>query len=405
VGVSGASDAIRIFLSMLMVVAGAGLAAADEAAQSAVTTRDQLITIAGQLNFYGERDGANGLWQQLRLLDEGDPAAPVGEVETAYWNMMYDENDLRWDGFIRQRCAEAIALAEQRLAQDPDDAEAHYHVGRAMMHLARINGVRGSYMAAGKVGEEGRVHLERALELRPDWTDPKYQLGVYYYFASMLPGLVKWASFLWFIPTGDRETGLAYLDEVANNPGAHRDEARMLLMVVRNYHEPLDPEGALEFATDLHQRYPDNPLIHFELLEVLFSNGEWAGVEQEAMQLEKARVRDPRAEGRQRMARIWRARVLLQTGRTDQAWALIAPMRDDDPTLPSWGLHWLRLTRGQILDVQGQRDGAVAEYEAVLEYAPEDNERSRAFAQMGLSAPFDPAEHSPRPDVAAAGGR
>jgi tetratricopeptide (TPR) repeat protein len=260
-------------------------------------------------------------------------------------------------------------------------------------------------MAAGKVGEEGRVHLERALELRPDWVDPKYQLGVYYYFASMLPGMIKWANFLWFIPTGDRETGLAYIDEVANTPGVHRDDARILLMIVRNYHEPPDPQGALVFATDLHQRYPDNPLIHFELLEVLFSNGEWESAEHEAIQLEKVRMRDPQAEGRQRMARVWRARVLLQTGRTDQAWALIAPMRDDDPTLPSWGLHWLRLTRGQILDVQGQRDDAVAEYEAVLEYAPEDNERSRAFAQLGLGAPFDPAEHAPRPDVAAAGGR
>jgi len=359
--------------------------------------RDRLLTMGHRLNYVGTPDAADAIWQQLGALDPGDPAAAVGEVDTIYWRLMYDESELGYDARIRERTGEAVRLADQRLEANPEDADTHYQLGRALMQRARLEGTRGHFMTAGRDGERGREHLERALVLRPDWSDPKYPLGLYYYFASLLPSLVRWASFLWFVPVGDRDTGLRYLAEVAGTAGLHRDDARLLLMIIRSYHEPQDPGAALAFARDLHARYTDNPLLHFELVEVLFATGRWSEAEECARALEQTSARSIGATGRARMARVWRARALLQTRRPHEAWALVEPMREDDPALPAWGVHWMRITRGHIHDVLGQREPARVQYELVLEYAPPEYDRSRALAEAGLARRFDPVDLEPGP--------
>jgi tetratricopeptide (TPR) repeat protein len=58
----------------------------------------------------------------------------------------------------------AIDLFEQVLAADPDHAEAHYNIARALIEVDRAS--------------DAEAHLRRAIEIRPDFADAQFNLAV-----------------------------------------------------------------------------------------------------------------------------------------------------------------------------------------------------------------------------------
>ena len=55
---------------------------------------------------------------------------------------------------------------------------------------------------------------------------------------------------------------------------------------------------------------------------------------------------------------------------------------------PYWGGAWINLTRGRILDVQGERERAVVAYRRVLDYRrPRGSERAAELAKLALKEP------------------
>ena len=340
--------------------------------------------------FEGDLAAANRVWGEIRKRDPGHPAAPVFEVNTLYWMQMYDEDDTRWDDAILERSGEGIRLAVARLDDDPDDLEGHFYLGQALMHRGRIKGIRGRYLSAGTDGERARKHLERVLELRPDLVDGRYQVGLYYYYASLLPRIVsRWLGWLWFVPSGDGPTGLRYLNEVRTDGDLFRDDAAFILGNIYTYHEPQFHDRAVVLVHDLHERYPSNTLIHFELLEILFEIGDYAGSAEEARKLQTNSGRGGLERGRIDMARAWQARAELQLGDPETAWRTLSFFDDDGPERPYWGGAWVNLTRGRILDVLGERERAVVRYERVLAYrSPQGSRRASELARLALEEPF-----------------
>jgi tetratricopeptide (TPR) repeat protein len=352
-------------------------------------------------NFAGEFEAANRVWRELRELDPAHPAGPLFEVSTLYWFQMFDESVTRWDAAILAGCVEAIALAQARLDADPDDLEGNLYMGLALMNRGRLRGIRGKYVKAGTDGEVAREHLERVLELRPDLVDGRFQIGLYYYYASLVPRIVsRFFGWLWFVPSGDGPTGLRYLHEVLETGDLFRDDAAFMLVNIYTYHEPEFRHHALVLVRHLHERFPRNALIHFELIELLYLQRDWRGVIAEASRLEAETGGSELERGRRTMATVWRARAELLSGEPQAAWQTLAGFGDDGPQSPNWAGAWINLTRGQILDVQGERGSAVAEYRRVLAYeSPKGSERASELAEQALQRPFRIEE---RPSMRAA---
>ena len=296
----------------------------------------------------------------------GHPAGPVFEVTTLYWRQTFDESNPQYDDAIRRRSEDGRAICKERLKRDPNDAEAHFYMGQSLMALARLAVVRGRFLRAGVLGEDARVHMERALELRADWADVKHPLGVYYFYASALPKVMKLLSWLWFVPKGDGPLGLAYLEEARAKGDLHRSDAAFILLNIHTYLAP-DYVRALKLAYELHAEFPDNSLLHFEILEVLAAMRDWDRLIEEARKLESGsggRVHDV---GRRKMAVVWRAGAELELGRADDALDTLAVFGDTPPETPSWASAWIHLHRGRALDVLGRRDEALAEYRVVVD--------------------------------------
>lgn len=369
---------LGMLLGMLSGLPAPGLASQPEF--------DGLIEQGMNRLFQGDRDGADRIWQRLREIDPTHPAAPVYEVATLYWRQVYDELDERFDAAIEARSQEAIRLAQARLAVDADDADAHFYLGQAYVDLGRLEGVRGRYLAAGRHGERGRAHLERALELEPDRVDARYPVGLYYYYADLVTRWFRWLRWLPFVPSGDGETGLRYLEQVAEHGRIHRFNARFILANIRTYHEPDQVGWALRTIEELHTRFPRNTLIHFEWIELLLMTSRYEEVVQESLELEAFEGGDELDQNRRELARIWRARAQLHAGRPGEAWRTLERYGDGEPESPTWGPAWVRLVRAQILDVRGARKAAVREYRTVKRHGR--SERASQLADEGLERPF-----------------
>jgi len=372
-------------------------------ASHADARRCELERLGMEANHQGRFGEADAAWQALAELDPEDPTAPLRRVETALWRLINDDGATGNDAVVRENAKHAIRLAEARLDRDPDDAVARGAKGQALVHLARLDGIRGNYLKAGRQGERGRQELQKALAQRPDLDDSRFLLGLYEYYAGVMPGFLKWVSWLWFVPKGDSAEGLRALERVAAGTSDHAVDARFILMNIRSYHAPTDLRYALETGRALHARYPDNALFHSELVEVLLLSGLYDEAIASARALEESRPEEVEAQARPGLARILRAQALLLSGEADAAWVLLEPMDEDTTRLPVWGGAWLHLVRGQIHDARGERPQAVVEYERVTGLEGQHyNRRAALIAEQALVAPFEPSAYRELPMVSAA---
>jgi tetratricopeptide (TPR) repeat protein len=340
---------------------------------------------------------ARKLWTELAEADPSEPAAPVFDAYTLFSMQVSDEHDTDYDAQIALRAEEGIGLARARVAADDEDADAQFLLGQALFHRARLKGIRGRLISAGSDGEEAREHLERALEARPAMADAKLPLGMWYFYAGRLPAFVKWMSWLWFIPTGDSETGLRFLQEVYANGDLYRWDAAFMLMNIYTQYEP-DHSKAFALGRELIERYPNNLLVRNEYLELLLAACRFEETIEEAQRIEALPAQDERSQALRRIARVWRARAEIQLGEPQRAQSVLAEFGQDGPERPYWGSAWIGLVRGHALDVQGQRAAARAEYERVSALEPPHGSRRAAqLAKEGLRTPFDPDARSCEP--------
>jgi tetratricopeptide (TPR) repeat protein len=382
-----------------------GFAAATAAAQSGsvvaeLRSPEQMLeqTIAFDskirrgltLNAEGRFDEALALWEGLRREFPRHPAPDLHEVDTRYWLMVYDDLVYDQDDAIERVSKRAIKKAEDLVEARPHDAEAHFFLGQGLMNLGRIYGVRMRIFRAGRLAERARESLERSLELDPNLVDARYSLGLYFYFASFLPDIVQWLSFLGFIPTGTAEQGIQNLEEVVRHGDRNQFAAEFMISNIVTYHEKrIDHPRAFEMIHKLHSEYPRNTLIHFELLEVLAVTERPGDVIREALILEANPGTSKHDVGRKEMARIWRARAEFESGHSDKALELLEVFESTGPVSPTWGHVYVQVTRGQISDVRGDREQALAEYRAVIDkgYPPEFS-RATEMAMEGLESPY-----------------
>ena len=318
-----------------------------------------------RLNHSGRYDAADAVWTKLRQDFPDHPAGTIYAMETLYSRQIYDLFDSRFDEEIETTGREALRLARAWQEAHPDSARAHLFVGQAEMQLGRFRAGTRKFYAAGRHAERAGDHLERALELDPGLVDARYWFGMYLYAAAELPNLLNWLDWLWFIPEGDAGQGLEALHEASAAGDIDRYSATLLLLNIFTYFER-DRSEATRLARSLHDRFPGNSFVHFELVRLLLSQRQYDATIMEAKRLESHPAQDRLDRGRVGMAQIWRARALTAEGDIDTAAGLLDRIDPDDDALPLWGRGWARLLKGQVALASGHRDEALAELEEVV---------------------------------------
>jgi len=165
---------------------------------------------------------------------------------------------------------EGIELGQQRIDDKRADSSTRYCTGalyglRAEYRL-RQSKMLGTALDAKRVR---RIMLD-LLEDEPECIDCRFWTGSYDYYADVIPGMIKFFRTLLFFPKGNKERGLATLQEVAEH--GRIDRYTTLWTLYSLYRElEKDPRLALATLERLHAAYPEDIDVWLTLAQHRFA--------------------------------------------------------------------------------------------------------------------------------------
>jgi tetratricopeptide (TPR) repeat protein len=254
----------------------------------------------------------------------------------------------------------ALALADERLREHPNDPDAHFQVGAAYAFLTTYKATVEGRLAGGfRTARRAYGEHERALALDPRRHDAGLTVGLYRYGVSTLSAPLRLLAGLAGFG-GGRERGLHLVEEAAAYPSDVQTNARFTLIVIYNREQRY--ADALRVIHELQQLYPRNRLLWLEAGSTALRAGRFDEARTAIDDGMNRLSRDlrPRAFGEDARWRYYRGSALVGLHRCDEA------ARDLRFVLEGGAPEWLRGRAhnelGKIADLAGNRAGAIAEY-------------------------------------------
>ena len=338
---------------------------------------------------------------RLRELEESHPDDPVPVYLQALalaWIVEQQPETTARDRELEQAADRAFSAADARLRADPDDARARFARGAASGVRSRHHLFRAQRADAARTAAQMRDDLLAARARDPEDADVLFGLGLYDYYVDVLPRFARLLRFLSRLPGGDRERGLRAIEEAARTSTLHGVEARVQLYEIHAFYEG-DPEAAAADMEELAHRYPGWPLWGLKLAEHLRDRlgayAESAAVARRMLGAGEAARREAGAAALA-LARLSLGESLLLDLRPEEARHALLPLLDEETGLPSLAAR-ARLLVGRSLELEGDREGAVAHYRA----AASDRD-ARKRAQGALAHLLSPAQVDGRRHLARA---
>ena len=212
---------------------------------------------------------------EAQAMQREQPEHPLGyllEAEARWWQIWCLSADYKYGmSFPRHRgkapgdqaylevVAKAEALAEASLAKH-ETAEMHLYAGMAGGLAARMYGLRAENRAAARAGVRAREHFLRALALDPSLADANMGLGLYNYYVDTLSTIARVLRFFMGIPGGSKEDGIKQMQLAIDHGQLTPALARYYLALCLHLYDQ-KYEQALQVATPLVEKYPENPIF------------------------------------------------------------------------------------------------------------------------------------------------
>lgn len=272
---------------------------------------------------------------------------------------------------------ESRVRAEKILKEDPGNLHGKYTIGALEGILGSFAlTIERSYKGALDHGKKAYQLHKEIIEEEPDYYDAYLTVGVYEYVVDNLPWYIKWLAVIVGY-RGDEERGFRYIQKTAEE-GVFADlNARVVQMVLFVREERY--EEALSRATELHQQFPRNYIVHLnqgQILERMGRNRKAGHVYAEFIQ--KVETRQPNYDRLEILpTRFLIARRLFDLGAFDLAEDQFEKIaQNGDASERQRAVSHLRL--GQIADLSGRREVARREYRKVLALREVDDSHQEA---------------------------
>jgi hypothetical protein len=329
-----------------------------------------------------------------------DAVGPYLEALVTVWRLEQRPPSVAADRELFRRVDEAVRLADQALARDPRDLRALLARGASRGVLSRFHLSRLQRSEAARAAVRMREDLLKVHESDPKSADALFGLGLYDYYADVLPKLAKVLRFLAGMPGGDRERGLARIESAGNGSLFHDDEVQAQLYEIHAFYEK-DPDRALSEIRGMRRRHPGWPLWALKLAEHLRDRmglyAQSAAVARDALEAgERGQANYQGAAGL--LARISLGESLLMDLRFADARRELLAVKDGPPEIAG-ALLRARLLLGRSLELEGDREGAMAHYRRAATSA---DRALRREAEAALRTPIGPPELEGRVLVAQA---
>jgi hypothetical protein len=339
------------------------------------------------LVYQGSTETALLRFAELCPENPADPACLYFEALALAWKIEETSASSALDGELLRRVERAVAIADERLAAEPADARAL--LARAGAHgvESRLHIFRMRKREAARAAVRMRMDLLGVGAIDPGNKEVTFGLGLYDYYADVLPRVLKLLRFLIGLPAGNKERGLASI-EAGLTSVFHDVEARVQLYEIHAFYED-DPDRAAEAARWLRSAYPGNPLWALKLSEhLLWRLGDVGGCARVARETMDAHERGHPNYGEvvASMARLLLAEALLAEMRAEEAATVLRRVAEGgDAVLAARA----RVLLGRALELDGRRADAEVQYRGALTAA---DEAVRRAAREALDRPIPAGE-------------
>lgn len=253
-----------------------------------------------------------------------------------WWEIQLDPQSERLDTRFSGEVEAAIDGARAWTELEPNRAEAWFYLGASLGARSQWKVLREERLSAARDGKQIRAALEQALDLDPGMHDATFGVGLYRYYADIAPAYLRWLRWMFLLPGGDREEGLAQMEHAAQLGTIVRNEASYQLHVVYLWYEErfLD---ALRIVRSLQARYPRNP--HFrhgeaEILDVYVHDAAGSLASSQLLLADAERGAVNRPDLAAVRARLNIAVQLDRLGQRDEAREALSDLLDTSPVAP-----------------------------------------------------------------------
>jgi hypothetical protein len=366
------------------LVLAAALLAASASAPTEAECREPL-----DLVYDGRLEEGVAAAAALAAAHPTDPLPAYVDALAFAWKVEQRPEVTSLDKELERRVQQAVNLATARLRADPRDARALLARGGAWGVASRYHMFRAHKSEAARDGARMRADLLDLRRLEPDNAEALFGLGLYDYYADVLPRALKLLRVLARIPGGDRERGLSAIEEAKERAVLHRTEVQVQLYEIHAWYEKR-PDRALAEARDLVRRHPGWPLWPLKLAEHLRERmGLYAESAEVARRLMESEERRPahRRGAAGALARIALGEALLLDLRLEDARRVLLPVRDGGRGGPAAGQR-ARLLLARALELDGDRDGAQAHLQRAAA-GPDRELRKQAQAALARAVPAE----------------
>jgi outer membrane protein assembly factor BamD (BamD/ComL family) len=339
------------------------------------------------------RDGLSQMYRyNLKEADESFdqlvrrfPEHPIGymhKAEVAWWYALRDNKNPKLEADFERYTDLAISKGDYLLKKNPKDFYALLYVAGAYGNRTRYNVyIKKSYYRAMRAGIKGYDFVGPAQALRPNYVDCLIGTGAYNYFAGSIPTLMKLFSWM-FTQGGDKEKGIQQLELAAQKGEYGQIAAKMVLLGV--YYNEKRFEDYQRLTSGLIEQFPTNPVFVMWLADFHIRQGRLdEGNQKLTLLLDKGKAA---ARSKLSLAQIHyeKGRTLLE--RQNASEAVTNLTRVIEGNLPAGDPLPVkaRLLRGCAWDLKGERQQALADYEAVLQLRDTDDShrKARSFSKQ-----------------------
>jgi len=267
---------VKAFCAAVLIVL---LSTGTVSAQPSKELRDRASDLAYNLD---HEEALRVLREAIRL-DPADPANHRALAGTIWLNILFRRGAVTVDHYLgsfsratvelkkppteldaefKRELAQAIDLAEKRVAAAPKDAQAHYDLGTAVgLRASYIASVEGRLLAGVNAARRSYDEQERVMALDPSRTDAGLVVGTYRYLVSTLSLPMRWMAYVSGFG-GGKERGLQMIEQAAASRGDNRTDAMFALVLL--YNRERRYSDALRTLDELRGRYPRNRLVLLE---------------------------------------------------------------------------------------------------------------------------------------------
>ncbi len=339
-----------------------------------------------------EFEEADRDFSEMIRLKPGHPAGHFFLAMVDWWRILINLEDESRDRKFMDELDRVIALADSMLEKNPDDIDAIFFKGGALGFQGRLKFHRNDYLAAANAGRKALPLVEAAFSLDPSNYDILFGTGIYNYYADVIPSEYPFVKpLLLFIPSGDKNKGIAQLFTAAEKGKYAGTEAAYFLMQIYYFYER-DYPRVLELAQKLTHRFPNNMVFQRYLGRAYAAMANWPMAESVFQEIVARCRRGQRGYTiyLEREATYNLGVTFLALGRLDEAlenlYRCDELSRQADKTEASGFMAMANLKIGNVYDLQGKRTLAVMQYNKVI--GMKEFKDSITQARSYLKAPY-----------------